>query len=663
MKQLWIIGALVALLSSCTESVELQNDANEEQLGGISITATITMPQSEDSADTRISTEYGDEDWLFTWEAADTYGHVYALCNNGNDDYETIAMTGSGVSDGASTATFSGVLPDGTESYYIIYSSNVDISSLDSPKFSLDLSSGQDGSLNNLVMASKEYTVDDSNTIAPYLYHVSGFIALDLSLENIPEHWHQVTIQSVEIAGFNTSATVDLSAENFAFYSDEASSTFKAEFSDKVSEDEDEEHNDSHDMGKIYFNIIPTTLASDDDITITVYFSNGTTLDIIKELNKEVAFERAEFTTLSTTYDFDEMDDECTITIADVATTKASALRYDFGGNDADAADINFDTNTKSYTIYTERHLAALAALTNAGKTSGGEYDFTLGNDITLTRSWTPIGYYSSTKSTEVSFEGVFDGAGYKIHGEEDGVSTVIDDTYVSLGIFGYISGESTVVKNVVVENCHFELNIAGTHIGILAGTIQGGATMLNCGCDSSSSATINDRGAVGGLAGAAYNCFIYNCYNQGSVTGTNKNNGSSASSNNINIGGLCGKTYLNNSYFTTIKNCYNVGTVTTEQTESSNTYIFIYGGIIGMATTLDVYSNLYWWSGCGANGYAGRSTQTAADVNTKESSDMQGPTFAGTLNGNITSLSIDNASNWTAATDNDYPTFDFTTN
>ncbi len=137
---------------------------------------------------------------------------------------------------------------------------------------------------------------------------------------------------------------------------------------------------------------------------------------------------------------------------------------------------------------------------------------FRLQSDIDL------IGIQWSTAIVP-AFGGCFDGNGYVIYN-----LNIEGGGY--LGLFGKISGSSTQVKNLGIEN----LNITG------------GTNSVK----------------LGGLCGLNYGT-ITNCYAVGSVTGNNH------------LGGLCGK-----NYYGTITNCYAAGSVT------GGVYSYYLGGLCG---------------------------------------------------------------------------------
>ena len=193
--------------------------------------------------------------------------------------------------------------------------------------------------------------------------------------------------------------------------------------------------------------------------------------------------------------------------------------------------------------------------------------------NITLSGNFTRIGN-SSTK-----FTGSYDGGGYTI----TGLSMSTSSASYYLGLFGYI-GSGGVVKNMnvtgtVTNNGNESTGgIAGANEGTIdnssfSGTVSGAScdqvggitgynfptgTVIN----SKSSATINGRTMVGGIAGTN-NGKIDNSYNTGNITG------------NEQVGGIVG---TNSGSGTYIKNCYNTGSVTSTAGSNSNA-----GGITGL--------------------------------------------------------------------------------
>lgn len=156
-------------------------------------------------------------------------------------------------------------------------------------------------------------------------------------------------------------------------------------------------------------------------------------------------------------------------------------------------------------------------------------------------REWTPINNYTGT----------FDGGGHSISGLYINIENGISDTYVYVGLFGYI-GRGGKVQ---------DLNIKDS--------------------DITGSATVNDAGvSVGSVCGENHGT-IENCYNTGPVSGSVTGKDAIA-----NVGGVCGR----NSG--TIENCYNTGNVTvTDGKDGIKAYV---GGVCGRNNGGTI-TNCYW--------------------------------------------------------------------
>ncbi len=598
-----MIFAMMATICSCSQSPELETPTPDTELEGKTITATISL---NGKANTKIGCDYGAADsevWDFTWEEGDQ------VIMTNFDGSNSIILNIVATSSDDKTATFTGTIPsdkiDTFSEYYIIYSNDTDVITT------------QNGDLDSLCMISDKCTLEpDQSEITPELKHVGGFMTLDIDFSALPEHWVDVTLDKVVYSGVNCfcwDATFEELSQSA--WGDGTLDMTKEEISITPTEPIAVE------MGgeaKLHINILPTTLSSGDKINATLYFSNGTRLEIEKTASKEITFARAAFSTTSIIFDLDK-------------------VTYMFDG-------VDYPTDRAEYYITKPEHLKALAALANSGKLESETYNtFYLDNNITLNSndSWTPIGY-----KADAAFHGVFDGQGYSISGHKAGSH---NGTFQSVGLFGYIEGESTTVKSLVIKNGNSELIYtgAGTHVGILTGTLQDGATLLNCGCDVQCSVVLGYRGAIGGLAGLSSSSFITNCYNQGSVEYK-----SAWSTQAVNIGGICGSG--NDGKFT---NCYNSGSVS-----HGVSSVYNKGAIVGGNSTLDI-EKCYYLTGCAGDGVKGIGSNNtdagSVDVTSYgqaiSKSDAELKLLSGTLNSN----GIYNASNWKDVT-NGYPVFTF---
>ncbi|MFR9645367.1 MAG: hypothetical protein SNH57_08840 [Rikenellaceae bacterium] len=648
MRRLWIMCAGLALLGSCTESTELTDEplVEQEQFEGRTITATITMPQLEDDASTRISSDYGGTDentWYFTWEDDDASERVYAWYQDSDSSYDAVELAGSNFTDDNTTATFTGSIPESVTSYRIVYVPRGCTTDFGSETFAIDLTE-QDGDLSDLFMISDVIPVSDSDSeIFPDLYHLGGFMALELSFEDIPSYWRNVSVESITVEGLNltgtspsvsesadyevtglssTSITLDMSTINTGSSGSTSSqavlegSVAGSSFGDERSTSTSVDSGIDVDTTMyLYLNILPTTLAAGDSFTVTVRLSNG--VNIVKTKTNSSGgyyeFARAEFGALV-------LDCDCS------GSTSTDEIQYVFGSENSseDSGVITADIDAAdTYYIWTERQLLALATWVNSHTGSSyGDHTFELMADVTVdSDKWTSIGGYYESASVYPKFSGVFDGNGYSIKGDGRAVTHTSDTPSISVGVFGYITGENTCVKNLVIDNFAMVMERVGSHVGVLTGSIDGEATILNCGCTASCSVTLSSRGAAGGLAGHAGESYIYNSYNQGSVTGLYDNSG------NMNAGGLCGSTYVDSSTVATITNCYNVGSVTS----ISTSYTFASHNnnakeLVGLASSADVFTYLY------------------CNIDTSDESDESNNLYGGTKPGTFEVYDINNA-------------------
>ena len=219
----------------------------------------------------------------------------------------------------------------------------------------------------------------------------------------------------------------------------------------------------------------------------------------------------------------------------------------DGGGESGEAEDLgyNYDSNTKTYTVYNADGLMNVAELVNGGKT---DINITLTADIDLTgKDWTPIG-----TDYDNSYKGTFDGGGHTI----TGLTFTTNDEFA--GLFGWLNRAGTV-KNVVMEGVQITSNqIYGGSIGGVVGS--GWGTIENCSVSGSVSGTVY----VGGVVGVQIGGSITGCSSSATVKGT------------VDVGGVAGQT--NSS--ATLTACYATGNVTIEIAPKKN---IAGGGLVGM--------------------------------------------------------------------------------
>lgn len=213
------------------------------------------------------------------------------------------------------------------------------------------------------------------------------------------------------------------------------------------------------------------------------------------------------------------------------------------GGNGTSAAN--------AYEISTAAQLAMLAQLVNAGTAPYAELGkhYKLMNDIDLSgyssgAGWIPIGSSSS-------FRGNFDGDGNTITG------LYINRTANYTGLFGSISGSSSGVKNLILEN----VSVTSTedYTGGVAGQVSLGKVQ-NCAVSGSVTGTGDSTGGVvGAIAGTA--SMVENCAVSGSVDGYRY------------VGGVAGQVTNGGK----VQNCYSTANITATGIS--------YGGVVGAIT------------------------------------------------------------------------------
>ena len=159
------------------------------------------------------------------------------------------------------------------------------------------------------------------------------------------------------------------------------------------------------------------------------------------------------------------------------------------------------------YNIYNENTLKWFANQVNKGNnTINGR----LMNDIDMTgKPFTPIGLgtileYDVSTLTQKGFAGIFDGQGYAIR------NLTIEGVMGEV-VTGFIGNLSGTIKNTVFVNCHYNQVDQDVRMGVVAGVVQPGAVVENCGVIGSS---INVSGHIGGaVAGGNYGGTIRYCY------------------------------------------------------------------------------------------------------------------------------------------------------
>ncbi len=190
----------------------------------------------------------------------------------------------------------------------------------------------------------------------------------------------------------------------------------------------------------------------------------------------------------------------------------------DGGGEEGAAEDLgyNYDTNTKTYTVYNADGLLAWAEAAQ----SDLSFNCTLTADIDLTgKKWTPIG--DGTMS-EYGYQGTFDGQGHRI----TGLAITTDNPDGENALFGGIGGNSEV-KNLQLVDVDYDVKNG----------VPGGIAVSNYGTLTACSVTGTIATASGSVGGIAANNVgtITACWFNGTLAGSMPGNIASTNLGTIN--------------------------------------------------------------------------------------------------------------------------------
>ena len=247
------------------------------------------------------------------------------------------------------------------------------------------------------------------------------------------------------------------------------------------------------------------------------------------------------------------------------------------------------------YQIYTADDLKEFAAIVNGtdGTSTDSDANAKLMNDIDLSSvcsekngTWTPIGTSSNP------YSGNFNGNGKTISGLYIKNTSSANDQ----GLFGYLSTDGD--NTGTVQN----LSVSGSVSGYLyVGGVVGynGGNVINC----TFSGSVSGVSLVGGVVGWNISSGnVENCYNTGTVTGSDSpvggvvgvnsgnvencyNTGSvTSNSNTSDVGGVGGVVGENSGI---VKNCYNTGSVSVSGNRSV-------GGVVGYNDGSGSVTNCY---------------------------------------------------------------------
>lgn len=224
------------------------------------------------------------------------------------------------------------------------------------------------------------------------------------------------------------------------------------------------------------------------------------------------------------------------------------------------------------YIISTPEELAWVAKQTNNNSSWSDNVYIQLANNIDLTgHIWKPIGDNSSGNSN-TRFMGNFDGRGNVI------TNVLIEnqaDNITYNGLFGYLYGADTVVKNLGLINLQLNLVASlNSYAGGLVGQVEA-SQISNCYSYNGNINVILNGNAyayVGGLVGNNVSGQIENCYNNGNLFVNNLRQDASY------VGGIVGSNYGNGA---DCLNSYYVGAIAIDQQNGGMPSQYV-GAIIG---------------------------------------------------------------------------------
>ena len=244
----------------------------------------------------------------------------------------------------------------------------------------------------------------------------------------------------------------------------------------------------------------------------------------------------------------------------------------DGGGEEGAAEDLgyNYDTTTKTYTVYNADGLMAW----NEAAQKDKSINCTLSADINMAgKEWTPIGTDENN-----SYNGIFDGNGKTITG-----LTVNQSEKYNAGLFGCLGSggkvQNLTLENVNISGTYYVGSVVGTNFGTVSGctasgnitgteTLVGGVVGWNKGTVTgcTASGNISGRRNTGGVVGENVGT-VTACHATGDVTGTEEA-----------AGGVVGW-----NYYGTVTACYHViGDVTCPKWAGS---VVGYNGGVGTVT------------------------------------------------------------------------------
>ncbi len=284
-----MILASMALVSACSL------DEMPENLEATGDQKTITVALSKDVAQSRIAVDDNTSDentWNFVWEDGEDVGVWYSGCD-ALVDFSMATFN-------ANASTFTGTVPNDTQSIRVVSPYDEDNLSVTSGTYSLDISE-QDGDLDKLYMISEDMiSVDGESVITPNMKHMGGFFALYFKLDEAADGT-TYEITEVELSGVPTTMDVDLSGDYDNYDNQNTGGTITATLSDKSFTTNDA-------TVEVRLNTLPFYFASGAEMTFTIAYKAGdaerTTKAVLSNSSDSaIAFSRAKFNYCTITID------------------------------------------------------------------------------------------------------------------------------------------------------------------------------------------------------------------------------------------------------------------------------------------------------------------------------------------------------------------------
>ncbi|MFR9650370.1 MAG: GLUG motif-containing protein, partial [Rikenellaceae bacterium] len=570
MKKYIFYIAAIAMAVGCNDMVEeLDNSLDTQtQEGDTFVTLKLTMEQPD--TQTRVEVN---EQWESLWEDGD----IIYLLSEDSDIYSSMNYDDS-------DDTFSGTLNSGS-TYRIYYTGGTEIIKFTTEDDKKVMINVVNSSLDPKMVSSETITISSDidelyleqleQQYELFMQNITAAVTLDLTfdLESLfgsdYVNYTTLTIGDLTLGGEEVGET-QFPTQSYVYLNKDIDD---AEF--YVDDPQFQSYNETlvgtgatvtaaaQSKYSIMLHSLPFTIKSGESLPIMFYAElsddAGNTLKAIVQDNiynttaADFEIERSKYYTLS----------------------KSISKTIEFAGGDG--------SEDAPYQIATELQLANLAIITNNGETTSGVY-YELTDDIDLAGyNWTPIGNSSSTP-----FSG-------NINGNDHTISNLTSSTAEEndIGLFGYISGAN--ISNIIISkpsisggyayiggvvgNCD---NSTVTSCSVLGGSISGYNVIGGVVGYNNSSSTVTDcyntssvldGGNIGGVVGYNNSSTVKDCYNAGSVKGSDGSD---------NVGGVVGYNHSSS----TVTECYNTGSVT-----GKGSYT---GGVVGNNYSKSTVSSCY---------------------------------------------------------------------